>query len=258
MAKRGRGRRSAKPKAVSYELIARDGHVGKPMYALLRELVDAHHEDLAEARIGLAWCTSWKPDVDGRVTLGKCKLASALDRELAEFDIVILLRKAFWTEPRVTDLQRRALLDHELHHAVLKFDQRGEPLEDERGRKVWRTRKHDIEEFTGIVERYGIWTGNLELFAKALDRARNRNADFWIGVGALQQLLARVGLTVPTDVVQSWNQQERQEAEEWARLREELRRIPHVGEDATPPACVAPLLAPALPLEETVAAATEA
>ena len=109
--------RKPKPKAVSYELIAQDGHTGEPMYALLAELVAAHHEDLDRARIALAWCTSWKPDVDGRVTLGKCKKASDLDRELSQWDFIILLRKSFWTDERVTHAQRRALLDHELCHA---------------------------------------------------------------------------------------------------------------------------------------------
>jgi hypothetical protein len=79
-------RRARKPKGmrkVSYELISPDSTVGEPVYRLLRELVGAHHEHLKDARIALAWCTSWRPDVDGRVTLGKCRRASDLDRELA-------------------------------------------------------------------------------------------------------------------------------------------------------------------------------
>jgi hypothetical protein len=164
-------RRTARPKRVSYELIAHDSVIGHPMYALLDRLVDAHHEDLRQARLALAWCTSWKPDVDGRVTLGKCKKASDLDRELAAFDFIILLRRAFWTDIRVTDAQREALLDHELCHAALKYDDKGEPLEDERGRRVYRVRKHDIEEFTEIVARHGCYKADLERFASALRRA---------------------------------------------------------------------------------------
>jgi hypothetical protein len=160
--------RRPKPKTVSYEVIVPDGIVGQPMYALLRELVEAHHGELRYARIALAWCTSWKPDVDGRVILGKCRKASDLDRELAAFDFVILLRKFFWQDSRVTDHQRRALLDHELCHAARKYDSSGEPVEDERGRQVYRVRKHDIEEFTEIVQRYGCYKHDLERFAAAL------------------------------------------------------------------------------------------
>lgn len=106
------------PKRVSYELIDKNNEtVGRPIYRLLRELVQDHHPHLVNARIALAWCTSWKPDVDGRVVLGKCKKASDLDRELAAYDFIILLKKSFWQDLAVTAEQRRALLDHELCHA---------------------------------------------------------------------------------------------------------------------------------------------
>jgi hypothetical protein len=165
-------KREPKPKSVSYRLISRDDPtMGPGMYALLDELVDAHHSDLREARIALAWCMSWKPDVDGRVTLGQCKKASDLDRELAPFDFVILLRRAFWLDLRVNDAQRAALLDHELCHAARKFDDNGEPVVDERGRNVYRVRKHDIEEFTAIVHRHGTYKADLEDFAAALKQA---------------------------------------------------------------------------------------
>lgn len=169
--------RRPKPKKVSYELIDVKTEIGQPMYALLKELVKAHHIDLRYARISLAWCLSWKPDVDGRVTLGKCKKASDLDREMADADFVILLRQDFWSDPRVTDLQRRALLDHELCHAAMKFDGNGDPVEDERGRRVYRTRKHDLEEFAAIAERYGCWKRDIEHFAAALRRSPQGELD---------------------------------------------------------------------------------
>lgn len=163
--------RPKKPKTVNYHLVDRDSEAGRPMYALLSDLVSQHHEELVQARIALAWNTSWRHDVDGRVTLGKCKKASDLDRELSSYDFVILLRRAFWLDSRVSDQQRRALLDHELHHAAVKHDDNGEPVQDERGRVVYRTRKHDIEEFAPIVQRYGLWTSDLEHFAIALQRS---------------------------------------------------------------------------------------
>lgn len=163
--------RPKKPKKLAYELIDKSSAIGPPMYLLLSDLVCEHHPELRDARIALAWALSWKPDVDGKVTIGKCKKASDLDRELAAFDFVILLSKAFWTDLRVDENARRALLDHELHHATVKYDESGEPVFDERGRIVYRLRKHDIEEFTGIVQRYGTYKRDLEEFAAALRRA---------------------------------------------------------------------------------------
>lgn len=166
--RRPRPPRRAKPKKVSYELIPRDSEIGTPMYWLLDELVEAHHEDLRRAKLALAWCTSWKPDADGHVKIGQCMKASDLHRELADFDFIILLSRAFWRNEGTLPLHRRALLDHELCHAALKYDKTGEPMEDERGRLVWRTRRHDIEEFTCIVTRYGCYRSDLESMYAAM------------------------------------------------------------------------------------------
>jgi hypothetical protein len=218
-------RRPGKPKPLTYELIERESEIGRGLYDVLDGLVEQHHEDLRDARIALAWCTSWKPDVDGRVTLGKCKRASDLDRELTPYDFVILLSRPFFEDPLVTPLQRRARIDHELCHAALKYDSRGEPVEDGRGRKVYRIRKHDLEEFSAIASRYGCWKRDLEHFAAAIDRARHQSPDYWIGTERLRQQLIAAGLTVPLDTIASWTQAERREAEEWALLRQELDRL---------------------------------
>jgi hypothetical protein len=132
-----------------------------------------HHDELANTnvRVALAWNTAWKRDVDGRVTLGKCKKASDLDRVLYAFDFVIILRPDFWHHPKANDIQRRALLDHELMHAAVKYDDDGEPVTDSRGRTVYRIRKHDLEEFRDIVVRYGCYKSDIEAFASALLRA---------------------------------------------------------------------------------------
>jgi hypothetical protein len=163
--------KAAAPKTVSYKLIQPDTDVGRVMYALLDALIEAHHAELREARIALAWCTSWKPDVDGRVTIGKCRKASDLDRELATWDFIVLLSRSFWQDLLVTDAQRSALLDHELCHASVKYDANGEPTRDERDRIVYRIRKHDIEEFTAVIDRHGCYKRDLEAFAAALRRS---------------------------------------------------------------------------------------
>src|SRR3990167_6477780 len=109
-------------KPLTYELIDRDTEEGGPIYSLCLDIVDAHHEHLSEARIALAWHRGWKQDKDGRLTLGKCKKASDLDRELAEFDFVIILNHEAWHDPGCRDKQKRALMDHELCHAGVKLD----------------------------------------------------------------------------------------------------------------------------------------
>ena len=174
---RGRGRKPAQPKRVAYQLIDKGTDIGKVMYRMLRELVQEHHAEIRDARIALAWNSAWKRDVDGRHTLGKCKKASDLDRELASFDFIVILHKDFWTNPTTTDAHRRALLDHELCHASVRVDRHGEPIVDERGRVVFRTRKHDLEEFACIAERHGCWKRDIESFAQALRRSPQGTLD---------------------------------------------------------------------------------
>jgi hypothetical protein len=172
-----RSPRAKRGKKVAYELIPPDSHHGQRMYPMLRQLVEAYHEELRDARIALAWCTSWKPDADGRMKLGMCKRASDLDRELTPYDFIILLNQPFWLSDQVTFLQRQALLDHELCHAAVKVDGTGEPVVDERDRVVYRTRKHDVEEFREIVDRWGVWKEDLESFAQALARHMPQRKD---------------------------------------------------------------------------------
>jgi hypothetical protein len=156
--------RIKRPKVASYELMPE----GNPAYRMLDRLIEAHHEHLTNAKVALAWNRSWKRDVDGRRTLGKCRKASELDRELAPYDFVIVLQEEFWTNPLVKDKQREALLDHELCHAEVARDKAGEPKTDAKGRTLYRIRKHDIEEFAEIAARHGVWKRDLEAFARAL------------------------------------------------------------------------------------------
>lgn len=170
---RGRGRKPKgpkKPKGVTYKIIEKkDGQFGG-MYRILDDLVHAHHSHLRDARIALAWHKGWKGDKDGRVKLGMCVKASDLNRQLADFDFIIILNREFWTSPSVNDEKKRALLDHELCHAQVVEDENGDPAQNELGQVIYRMRKHDVEEFADIVERHGVWKRDLELFFQAARR----------------------------------------------------------------------------------------
>lgn len=215
-------RKTSKLKKVAYRFIPPDSEHGQPMYALLRELVGAYHTELRNARIALAWNVAWQPDVDGRMKLGMCRKAGDLDREIGgsePFDFVIILRRAFWQDEHVTDRQRRALLDHELCHATIKLDDHGEPAVDERGRLVYRTRKHDLEEFVEIGERYGCWKKDITEFARAVERAKHKVKGRFIAYTTLFEQLVRVGVPIPIEIIATWSDAERREATVWVELK---------------------------------------
>ncbi|SDU42295.1 putative metallopeptidase [Jiangella alkaliphila] len=61
----------------------------------------------------------------------------------------------------LNEKQRVALVDHELcHFEVIEDD------EVDGGRRL-ATRGHDLEEFTAVVERHGLWRPEVEAFAGA-------------------------------------------------------------------------------------------
>lgn len=164
----------AKPKKINFALIPEGDSDGRPEpYQLLDELREEHHDHLASARILLAWRKELKPDPDGHLVLGKCVKASDLQRELVNCDFVILLNREVWHDLRFTRDKKLALLDHELCHAeVARDEETGEDKFDERGRRVWRIRKHDIEEFQAIVQRHGCYKRDLEKFSEALLKSK--------------------------------------------------------------------------------------
>jgi hypothetical protein len=150
-----------KNKAVLVRLIpeASNGKTTEP-YKFCRDLVKAHHSHLANARIALLWRRGWKPDKDGHLRFGQAKKASDCDRALKDYDFAILLNEAVWLE--LTADQRKALMDHQLCHCEVQRSAVGEIVENDEGKTVYRTRKHDVEEFTEIGNRHGSWTPNMK------------------------------------------------------------------------------------------------
>jgi hypothetical protein len=165
--------KSPKPKAIAFSLIPPMDNGHEPeAYRIMREARAKWHPDLEGAKIALAWRKRLKADKDGRMLLGKLMKASDLQRELVNWDFVILLNKEVFQDTAFTAEKRLALIDHELCHATRSLDKFYAPANDEYGRSVWRTRKHDIEEFVCIIERHGCYKKDLEKFAEALLRNR--------------------------------------------------------------------------------------
>ena len=163
----------AKVKKQTVFLIDRKTQEGRErgLYEILYDLVGKFHTDLAEARIALAWKHGWKENVDGQVKLGQCKKGSDFDKALAGFDFVILLNFERVNGSDFSPQQLRALIDHELCHGTVAVNAKGETKEQEDGRPVYRVRKHDVEEFREIVERYGLWKADLEAFGVTAGKA---------------------------------------------------------------------------------------
>lgn len=222
-----RRRKPAKPKPVTYELIAKDSDVGRPIHALVRELIDAHHEELREARIAIAWATAWRTDQDGFVLCARISRPSDLDRELAPYDLVLQINRAWYYRLSTTEFLRRVKLDTALQSVTRRIDRAGEPAHDERLRPLYRGVKPDVQEYKVILERYGIYSSEIERLEVAMRRAKyGRLPGEWIGAQRVQAQLKTAGLEIPVDEIHAWTQPEREAITQWLQVRAEMGEAP--------------------------------
>lgn len=154
-----------KPKKTTIEFIEREKHgqVAEP-YEIMERLIRTERHDLAEAKIGIAWRIGWKRDKDGLLKVGQCKKRNELDRTLDDYDFVILINAEAW--PTFNGHQRERLIFHELEHAQIECDANDDQKRDTKGRLITRGKKHDIQEFRSVVEKYG-WDEDLSDLAVA-------------------------------------------------------------------------------------------
>lgn len=153
MSKRG------KDKMPKYERIHEDAHPA--IFGLLHELVAKFHANIVDAEIGLVWINNVEADKDGHLLFGRAKLVGALEKEFHDADFVIQLNKRAWG--LLPDQGKTALLDHELSHCGVTFHEKT-------GAPKWRMVKHDVEDFTAIVRRHGLWHSGMEVFVNAAMR----------------------------------------------------------------------------------------
>ena len=167
-----------KVKVPPFEII---NHEAKPRlepYKIMDELRKSNHDSIKDANILLAYRKGWKSNVDGHIILGKCIKASELQRELVDWDFVILLNFEVWNSAEFTREKKLALLDHELCHAEPALDKEGEPKVTASGKKVWRIREHDVQEFTEIIARHGCYKKDLQRFAETIIKQAQKTIPF--------------------------------------------------------------------------------
>lgn len=131
------------------------------------QLANPDHEHLQQAEIGFLW-TNEPNERRGKTILGTCSLmppsgdkwaagratAQLLDwfGDMPDFLITIYAPAA----AEMDDASFMALIEHEAYHAGQARDRYGQPKFDrETGKPVWGLLGHDVEQFVGVVRRYG-------------------------------------------------------------------------------------------------------
>lgn len=130
-------------------------------------LENPDHAHLRDARLGVVWT-----NVDNlkqmRTVVGTAEIPNPKGgawmkaRQLLQLaqwcggivpDFLITLSAPYCAE--ASDAQFCALVEHELYHCAQAVDSFGSPRFHRDNSPVWAIRGHDVEEFVGVVARYG-------------------------------------------------------------------------------------------------------
>jgi len=138
------------------------------------------HAHLKPAHIGWCW-TNVPAKRHGRIFLGQCEMPQETaatwgkargECQLRDWygvipDALITIYAPRWM--LMTDRQAMALIEHELSHAGHAKDEWGQPRFDRKtGQPIYAMRAHDVEEFVGVVERYGATSPALATMAESI------------------------------------------------------------------------------------------
>lgn len=143
-------------------------------------LFNEEHLHLRDAEIGFVWASTGYVR-QGRRVLGQAEVPAfrcgawqkgRQEQQLFEWfktmpDFVITVGAFHCSQ--CTDAEFCALIEHELYHCGHARDEFGVPRFDKMGSPVFAMRAHDVEEFVGVVRRYGV--GHPEGYMADLVRA---------------------------------------------------------------------------------------
>lgn len=140
---------------VQEQIITESGH-----------LHNSDHAHLADADIAFMWAGSAFTK-KGRIVLGQAEEVmlraggwqkARMEQQMYEWfghvpTFIITLAADYCTQ--CSDLDFCALVEHELYHISQAMDAFGAPKFNKEGQPVLKLRGHDVEEFVGVVRRYG-------------------------------------------------------------------------------------------------------
>lgn len=141
---------------------------------IARELIAEFHPHLQDA---IDKTDFYKRLGGGVDWAGKCKKCTSFERHLTGKMFFIFVNDDIWAA--MSPMQREALVDHELCHIKRS---RTEQLNPETGEVKliwankdnpdnWSVREHDVEEFSDVIHRHGLWETGIEKFAVAVRKA---------------------------------------------------------------------------------------
>lgn len=159
---------------------------------LAEELIPQYHQHLIDFQVKIRYVfVSKTPKGKGKEIWGTCRKVSGLNAYLEggstddEPFFVITISRDVWDI--LPPEKRLALVDHELCHASAEVKQAKEEadvpqaevddqIETDNPVKL-SVKPHDLEEFSCIVRRHGLWREDIEDFVEAALKGKEKEAD---------------------------------------------------------------------------------
>lgn len=145
------------------------------------DLMNEDHAHLRFASIGALW-TNVPNGRNGRRIIGQCEMGLPPAGKWSRARIELQLQQWFGNVPRFlltfdahyastcSDAAFCALVEHELYHAGQERDAFGAPKFRRDGSPAFGLRGHDVEEFVGVVRRYGADAAGVRALVDAANR----------------------------------------------------------------------------------------
>lgn len=145
-------------------------------------LANEDHAHLMDADIGVLWTSCdnsrnmrmviGQAEIMPPMAMGKWQRARAVQQIDEWFDGVpdFLITIAASPAASMDDASFCALVEHELYHCAQSKDQYGMPKFTKDGRPSFAIRGHDVEEFVGVVARYGVSASGVAEMIEAANR----------------------------------------------------------------------------------------
>jgi len=140
--------------------------VTNDVIVLIKEVIESHHRELMQASINALFETDRRKKKNGIIN-ASIETVSKKNQQIFEmlgshFDYILII--SFDEYMKMTELQQRALIDHELCHC--DFD----PVAEKNRAKIL---DHDFAEFFEIIERYGLWSNDLQEHRQSIQMSLN-------------------------------------------------------------------------------------
>lgn len=147
----------------------------------LSPIYNEEHAHLQGADIKFLW-TNVDNVKRGRRILGTCQLVKDSGDKWSAGRALMQLEEWFGDLPdflitiyapaaaEMKDASFMALVEHELYHAGQELDAFGSPKFDRQGNPVFGMRSHDVEEFVGVVRRYGASAAGIDELVRVANK----------------------------------------------------------------------------------------